>query len=113
MQFPNKNLSYRAFKNKWVGLPLYPPSIALNPLCENAAIVYASWNDSTETVAWQVLAGPKPNKLLEVLMSTPQTGFETDIDVNSVGPYFQVKTLNSSGQVIGTSQIVHVEEEKE
>jgi hypothetical protein len=39
--------------------------------------------------------------------------FTTDIDVNSVGPYFKVKALNSSGQVIGTSQIVHVEQEKE
>lgn len=113
MQFPNQNLSYRAFKNKWVGLPLSPPSITVNPLRENAAIVYASWNGSTETEAWQVLAGPKPNKLSELVMSTSRTGFETDIDVNSVGPYFQVKALNSSGQVIGTSQIVHVEQEKE
>ena len=62
MRFPNQNLSYRAFKNKWVGLPLYPPSIAVELFCEDA-IVYASWNGSTETVAWQVLAGPTPKRL--------------------------------------------------
>lgn len=113
MQFPGQNLSYRAFKDKWVGLPFYPPSIAVNPLCEDAAIVYASWNGSTETVAWKVLAGPAPNKLSEVGTDAPRTGFETDILVHSIGPYFQVKALNSSGQTIGTSQIIHAGQEKE
>ncbi|VBB09582.1 arylsulfotransferase (asst) [Lucifera butyrica] len=110
MRFPNQNMSYRAFKNKWVGLPCYPPSIAVNQTCEDAAIVYASWNGSTETVAWQVLAGPWPNRLSVVVNSTPRTGFETDIDVNSAGPYFQVNALNSSGQIIGISRIAHADE---
>lgn len=107
MQFPGDNLSYRAFKNRWVGLPLDPPSIAVE-LQEDAATVYASWNGSTETVAWQVLAGPKRHALSVVVARTPRTGFETAIDVDSVGPYFQVKALNSRGQVIGTSRTVHV-----
>jgi len=107
MQFPNQNLSYRAFKNKWVGLPLYPPSIAVKLFCE-AAIVYASWNGSTGTVAWQVLAGPTPDILSVVVNRIPRTGFETEIDVNSDGPYFQVNALNSSGQVIGTSRIQRI-----
>lgn len=107
MQFPNQNISYRAFKNKWVGLPLYRPSIAVDLFCEST-IVYASWNGSTETVAWQVLAGPTHNRLSVVVISTPRTGFETEIDVNSNGPYFQVNALNSCGQVIGMSRIVYV-----
>jgi hypothetical protein len=107
MQFPNQNLSYRAFKNKWVGLPCYPPSIAINLFCEDAAIVYASWNGSTETVAWRVLAGPTPKRLSVVVYSTPRTGFETAICVNSAGPYFQVRAVNSSGKIIGTSRIVN------
>ncbi|MBR0599345.1 arylsulfotransferase family protein [Sinanaerobacter chloroacetimidivorans] len=107
MQFPNQNLSYRAFKNKWVGLPLYPPSIAVRQLCE-AVIVYASWNGSTETAAWQVLAGPTCNTLSVVVPCIPRTGFETDIPVPSAGPYFQVKALNARGQIIGMSQIASV-----
>lgn len=107
MQFPSTNLSYRAFKNKWIGLPLYPPSIAVDLFCKSA-IVYASWNGSTETVAWQVLAGPSHNRLSVVIISTPRIGFETKINVNSCGPYFQVNALNSCGKVIGTSRIVHV-----
>lgn len=113
MQYPNQNISYRAFKNQWVGLPHYPPSIAVEPKLNNEVIVYASWNGSTETVAWQVLAGPTPKKLSAVLKSTPRTGFETDIPVHSMGPYFQVNALNSSGKVIGTSRIIHVEQECE
>jgi hypothetical protein len=108
MQFPNQNLSYRAFKNKWVGLPLYPPSIAVDLLREDEATVYASWNGSTETVAWQVLAGPTPYNLSVVISNTPRTGFETDIDVQSVGPYFQVNALDSSGKIIGTSRTAYV-----
>lgn len=109
MQFPNQNLSYRAFKNKWVGLPFYPPSIAVNLCCKSeSAIVYASWNGSTETDAWQVLAGLKQDKLSVIVNRASRTGFETEIDVNSDGPYFQVKALNSCGQVIGTSRIIHM-----
>jgi hypothetical protein len=108
MQFPNQNISYRAFKNRWIGLPCYPPSIAVNLLCEDDAIVYASWNGSTETVAWQVLTGPTPDRLSVVVNCTPRTGFETDICVNSDGPYFQVNALNHCGEVIGTSWIAHV-----
>jgi len=108
MQFPNQNLSYRAFKNKWVGLPCYPPSIAVNLCCEDTTIVYASWNGSTETVAWQVLVGRRPDRLSVVVNCTPRTGFETDICINSDGPYFQVNALNSCGEVIGTSRITCV-----
>jgi hypothetical protein len=107
MQFPGENLSYRAFKNKWVGLPLYPPSIAVEPLYESA-VVYASWNGSTETAAWQVLAGPTCDSLSPVVACTPRKGFETKINVDSEGPYYQVNALDSCGEIIGTSCIVHV-----
>lgn len=105
MQFPNQNLSYRAFKYEWIGLPLYPPSIAVEPFREASVIVHASWNGSTETVAWQVLAGDTPDRLSVIVESVPRTGFETDIYVNSKGPYFQVRALNSCGHIIGTSRI--------
>jgi hypothetical protein len=108
MQFPNQNLTYRAFKNKWVGFPCYPPSIVVNLCCADATIVYASWNGSTETVAWQVLVGRRPDRLSIAVNCTPRTGFETDICVNSNGPYFQVNALNSCGEVIGTSRIIHL-----
>lgn len=105
MQFPNQNISYRSYKNRWVGKPLDQPRLAVEVLRKDA-VVYVSWNGSTETVAWQVLAGPKPNKLSVLVNSTPRTGFETEIHVDSVGPYFQVHALNSALKVIATSRII-------
>jgi hypothetical protein len=105
MRYPGQNISYRAFKHKWVGLPLDPPSLAVEKSGKNT-LVYVSWNGSTETAAWQVLAGPAPNKLSVILNSTARTGFETKIPIQSVGPYFQVHALDSTGQIIGTSRIV-------
>lgn len=67
--------------------------------------VYASWNGSTQTTQWQVYAGSKPKKLSLAGMQA-KSGFETAIPVTKKGPYFQVKALNSSGEVIGESKIV-------
>jgi hypothetical protein len=109
MQFPNQNCSYRAYKNEWVGLPLDPPSIAIkNHHCEDKTKVYASWNGSTETVAWQVLAGSKPEKMKVVIKKEPKKGFETKMKTKSRGPYFQIKAINSKGKIIGQSQILKV-----
>ena len=110
MQFPNKNMTYRAFKNKWVGLPLYPPSIAFTPSCEDVAV---SWNGSTETASWQVLAGPSPLCLYVVIESTPRTGFETKIKIKSKEQYYQVNALDACGLVIGTSQIINIKQNYE
>lgn len=109
MQFPNKNLSYRAFKNRWVGLPLTRPNIAVEPTSCNdpvASMVYALWNGSTETVAWQVLSGQTPNCLVVIVDSIPKISFETGIEVDSIGPYFKVNALDSSGKVIGSSKVI-------
>jgi hypothetical protein len=108
MRFPNQNLSYRAFKYDWAGFPKYPPSIAVKQKCEEDIAVYASWNGSTETAAWQVLAGPTPKKLSVVVVGKLRTGFETKINVHSAGPYFQVKALGATGKVLGVSAIVRL-----
>ena len=105
---PTKICLIERLKINGVGLPYYPPSIAVNQFCADKAIVYASWNGATETAAWQVLAGPEPDRLLPVVYCTPRTGFETGICVNADWPYFLVNALNYCGEVIGTSRIVHV-----
>lgn len=109
VRFPNENMSYRAFKNRWIGLPLYPPSIAIVRSYDMVE-VFASWNGSTETAAWQVLAGPTPYCLSIIIESTPRTGFETKICLPCDGPYYQVNALDSCGFVIGTSMLVNLED---
>lgn len=106
-QMPGSNYSYRAYRNNWIGRPFYPPSIGV--ISSNGITVYASWNGSTETTQWQVLAGSKPKKL-SLVASGAKTGFETSFPVSSKGPYFRVIALNASGQVIGKSKIININE---
>ena len=101
---PSTNYTYRAYRNNWVGMPYYPPSIGITST-NGQITVYASWNGSTETVQWQVLAGRKRKKL-SVIGSVAKSGFETSMQVSQKGPYFQVKALNANVQVIGESKII-------
>lgn len=104
-KLPGSNISYRAFGYEWIGTPYYPPSAAARA---NGAgsVVYASWNGSTQTRAWQVLAGPDPGSLSVVVRRAPRSGFETAITTNSPGPYFQVRALDSWGRVLKASKVV-------
>lgn len=107
-QMPTNNYTYRAYRDSWVGMPYYPPSIAVVPQSEQtldyASLVYAAWNGSTETAAWQVFAGSAPTDLF-LVASAPKAGFETAIPVASSGPYFQVQALDASSAVLGVSEV--------
>lgn len=98
----NNNFSYRAYKHKWIGKPFYPPSIGVTST-DGQTTVYASWNGSTETVFWVVLAGSNRRKLVPIAI-VDKSGFETTIPVTEQGPYFKVMALNAFGKVIGKSK---------
>ncbi|MGJ0509248.1 MAG: arylsulfotransferase family protein [Methylocystis sp.] len=106
-QMPGNNYSYRAFRQAWIGTPFYPPSVAVKSN-GGQTTVYASWNGSTETRTWQVFSGKFPY-LLALTRTAPKDGFETSISVSNADAYYQVKALDASGRVIGTSTIVHRE----
>ncbi len=99
--------SYRAFRDSWVGIPTTPPKTVAQSKNDKTT-VYASWNGSTETTAWQVLAGSSESNLAVVVASTPREGFETSVSVPETAQYYQVKALDKAGQVIGTSAVVAV-----
>lgn len=103
-QMPSPNYTYRAYRNDWVGMPYYPPSIAVQSN-HGQVLVYASWNGSTETTFWQVFSGRSPKKLSKIA-TIARSGFETILSTYNKGPYFQVKALNSRNEVIGISKIV-------
>ena len=67
--------------------------------------VYASWNGSTETTTWRVLAGTNPKKL-EPVGSVPWGGFETAMAIRTDEPFVAVQAEDNSGQVLGTSDAV-------
>lgn len=105
-QMPGSNYTYRAYRHDWVGRPFYPPSIGIQSN-SGQLTVYASWNGSTETAFWQVLAGPSRKKLSLAAIGA-KTGFETSFSVSTKGPYFQVIAFDAFGQVIGKSKIVKI-----
>lgn len=101
---PGTNISYRAFRNSWVGTPYYPPSVTAHR-SGGQIVVDASWNGSTLTTAWSVLSGPRANALSVVRASAARTGFETAIVVRAAGSYFAVEALGATGVVLGISAV--------
>jgi len=100
---PGGDISYRAYRNTWVGLPLTAPAAVR--LVNGSPVVYASWNGSTETVAWRLLAGPNPVALSPV-STTSRTGFETTLAAPTSSRFYQLQALDAQGQVLGTSHIL-------
>lgn len=106
-EMPGSNISYRAYRHRWVGTPHYPPSAAV-VLSSGQAVLYASWNGSTKTHKWQVFAGKCPDRLRKI-KTVAKKGFETAISVASQGPYFKVKALNAKGKVISVSKVISLQ----
>ncbi len=99
-----QDISYRAFSLPWVGVPLTKPAAAVID-ANGQSTVYASWNGSTETVAWELLAGPRRAALSPVSI-TSRTGFETAIATTAAGPFYEVKALGAGGEVLKTSAVI-------
>jgi hypothetical protein len=103
--FPPKVDSYRAFRFPWSGQPRDVPAIVVEPGADDEVTVYASWNGATEVAAWQLLAGPSPDRLRPI-GSAPRAGFETTITVRTTQPYLGVQASDGSGRLLGTSKPV-------
>lgn len=81
-----ETISYRAFKQEWVGRPLTLPDVALS-----GTVAAVSWNGATEVTTW-VLEGLKNGTVsgFEFISAVPKDGFETRI---SLPPDLQYTTL--------------------
>jgi hypothetical protein len=105
LQFSGESQSYRAFRQVWSGCPAEDPAVAAEKGEGGKVNVYASWNGSTETATWRVLAGPKPDDL-EPVGSVPREGFETAMAIRTDEPYVAVQAEDDSGRVLATSKAV-------
>jgi len=103
--FPPKYQSYRAFRFPWSGRPGEDPAVVAERESGEEVTVYVSWNGATEVAAWQVLAGPGPERL-ETVGSVARNGFETAIAVRTTEPYVGVRAMDGSGLVLGTARTV-------
>jgi hypothetical protein len=98
-----QDVSYRALSLPWVGVPITRPA-AVATDANGQATVYASWNGSSQTVAWELLAGPRRASLSPV-STTSRTGFETAITTTAAGPFYEVKALDGDGAVLKSSAV--------
>jgi len=101
-RLPGADLSYRARREPWVGLPLDPPLGAARRQA-GQTLVYASWNGATGVAGWRVLGqsgGGRP----AVVATRPKSGFETAIPVPPADQSFRLQALDARGRVIGASQ---------
>jgi hypothetical protein len=106
-RFPRGITSYRAYRFPWVGQPQDDPAIAVEAGLDNEVTVYASWNGATEVTTWRVFAGSNPDNLQEV-DTTPRSGFETTITVQTSELYVAVQAEDSAGKVLGTSSAIEL-----
>jgi hypothetical protein len=102
---PKGDITYRALKSKWTGLPgTKAIGIAVKKV-SGKAIVWASWNGATKVAKWKVLAGKTKGKVNKAAGTGTKTSFETEIHASNLGPYFKVEALDSHGHVLGTSKV--------
>jgi hypothetical protein len=71
-EFPPECESYRAFRFSWSGHPADTPALAVEQRSRNSVALHASWTGATEVATWEVISGPRPNRL-EPLGSVPAT----------------------------------------
>jgi hypothetical protein len=103
-QLPPGTRSYRAYLVDIVGSPADKPAMIAKDYAAGGSVVYVSWNGATEIASWRIDAGAHP-KALKPVGTSPWTGFETAIVVDSEGPSFQAVALDSSGNELGRSDV--------
>jgi EmrB/QacA subfamily drug resistance transporter len=104
-RFPKPNISYRAERAPWVGLPLYPPRAAVR-VRSGRKILYVSWNGATKVQRWRVLAARVGVPSFRPLGTAPRTGFETAILAPGGYAHFKIQALDARGRVLGTTKAV-------
>ena len=100
--WPGADVSYRAYVQKWVGTPFFPPSGAVRNNGAKAT-VYASWDGATQVAGWRVLAGSSAQSL-KTVATKAKTGFETTIALSKTYKTYEVQAVGGQGHVLGTSK---------
>ncbi len=101
-QWPDPDVNYRTYVQKWTGIPFFPPTGAVRNN-QGKATVYASWDGDTQVVSWKVLAGSS-TKSLKAVASKTKTGFETTIPLTSSFKVYEVQALDAHQHVLATSK---------
>lgn len=100
--------SYRGLVLPWQGMGDNDPALTVRRNSQTGkTIVYASWNGDTRTAFWQVHGGDSRSGMKQIGIAR-RRAFETAIPVGDADGYFAVTPLDSSGQVLGHSDTIHL-----
>jgi hypothetical protein len=100
--WPNPDVNYRVYVQKWTGTPSFAPNGAVRK-SGGKSTVYASWDGATQVAKWRVLAG-KDAKHLATVATKTKNGFETAIPLGRLSfKAYKVQALDSKGHVLRTS----------
>lgn len=94
--------SYRVWKFPWTGHPKGPPDVVATNT-GGGTTVYVSWNGATEVAKWRLRGGTNGTTDIR---DFAKKGFETKLSVSNAQTKVSVEALDSTGQVIGTSNVV-------
>lgn len=113
-------MSYRVFKQDWVGLPLTNPDVALSDT--HASV---SWNGATEVKTWVLQGAFLRNQTrrsgaeesvedeeLDFILAVPKSGFETDVNIPDGCLYTKLRIvgLDKMGAYLGASPLMDWED---
>jgi Arylsulfotransferase (ASST) len=98
--------SYRAFLDRWHGMPEQPPKFVVRRIGGRSTL-YVSWNGATVHRRWRVLGGSSSGLLSEIA-DVGASGFETAIDLDEVPTWVKVEAVGSSGDVVGHSDVIQM-----
>jgi hypothetical protein len=89
-------ISYRAYRQQWVGRPAEPPRFVLSD-----GQAYVSWNGATEVAEWRFVAGYDAESA-EAVETIAADGFETSAEMPDAA-YVAAEALDASGKVLATA----------
>jgi hypothetical protein len=94
--------TYRVWKLKWTGHPLYPPKAVVS-----GGAVYVSWNGATNVGSWQLLGGSSPTDLAPIGDPVERHDrFETRLPLPAGQQYVAVRGISRDHKTLGTSRPV-------
>lgn len=110
LKAPKPTQSYRAFRQRWSGLPAEPPAIVASTNSKRTK-VYMSWNGATNVARWRVLAGGSPESLRPVARVRNE-GFETAVTLKGSPAYVAVQPRDRRGRAFAPSRVIRPRRER-
>jgi len=95
--------SYRAYRCEWHAQPVDKPIVIAEYGGNDTITAYVSWNGATEVASWRLETGDTATALTRSHQGR-RAGFETSFTLPTA-KYIRALALDSSGTVIGTSEI--------